>query len=280
MGTALVCGGGGVTGIAWEVGILAGLADTGIDLAGADTVIGTSAGSFVGAGVAGGVPLDDLYASQLADLPADRDGFAKLGWGAVAAWSWAAATSWDPVRARARVGAMALRTATMPEADRRAVIAARLPVSAWPERDLRVVAVEAVSGGTTVFTRASGVSIVDAVGASCAVPGVWPPVTIDGNRYIDGGVRSTTNVDLAAGCDPIVLLAPVPRSLGRHGRLDRQVAGLRAAGARVVVVSPSAAARQAIGRNVLDPAARAPSARAGRAQAATVAAAVSAVWSA
>ena len=123
-------------------------------------------------------------------------------------------------------------------------------------------------------------SIVDAVGACCAVPGVWPPVTIDGRRYVDGGVRSTTNVDLAAGCDRVVLLAPIPRSLGRHGRLDRQLATLRRAGAEVVVVAPDAAARRAIGRNVLDPAARAPSARAGRAQAATEAARVAAVWSA
>lgn len=275
---ALVCGGGGVTGIAWEIGVLAGLADAGVDLAAADVVIGTSAGSFVGTGVAAGVPLEDLYASQLE--PAGSGTPAKLGWTSVASWVWASTTSRDPVRAAARVGAMALRAPTMPEERRRAVIASRLPATTWPERDLRIVAVDAVSGETSVFTRDSGVDVVDAVGASCAVPGVWPPVTINGRRYVDGGVRSTTNVDLAAGCDRVVLLAPIPRSLGRHGRLDRQLATLRRAGAEVVVVAPDAAARRAIGRNVLDPAARAPSARAGRAQAAAEVARVAAVWSA
>jgi len=278
-GRALVCGGGGITGIAWEVGMLAGLASAGVDLAAADLVVGTSAGSFVGAAVASGVPLEALYEAQLAPLTAD-DVTARLGWGAIASWSWAMATSRDPVRGAARVGAMALRAPTVPEAQRRAVIASRLPVSSWPEStELRIVAVDAHSGEPAVFTRESGVDIVDAVGASCAVPGVWPPVTIDGRRYVDGGVRSTTNVDLAAGRDRVVLLAPIPRSLGWHGRLDRQLAALRAAGTRVAVVAPDAAARRAIGRNVLDPAARAPSARAGRAQAATVAAAVARVWS-
>ena len=277
-GRALVCGGGGVTGIAWTFGMLAGLAEAGVDLAGADVVIGTSAGSFVGTGVASGIAVDDLYASQLA--PPEAGVAERLGWGSVASWVWASATSRDPVRAAARVGAMALRAPTMPEERRRAVIAARLPAAGWPERDLRIVAVDAGSGRTAVFTRDSGVEIVDAVGASCAVPGVWPPVTIDGRRYVDGGVRSTTNVDLAVGCDRVVLLAPIARSLGRHHRLDRQLATLRRAGAEVVVVTPDAAARRAIGRNVLDPAARAPSARAGRAQAAAEVARVAAVWSA
>jgi NTE family protein len=277
-GRALVCGGGGVTGIAWEFGMLAGLADAGVDLAAADLVIGTSAGSFVGTGIASGVPVEDLYVSQLA--PPETGTPAKLGWGPMASWVWASATSRDPVRAAARVGAMALRAPTMPEQRRRAVIAARLPATTWPERDLRIVAVDAGSGQTAVFTRDSGVDIVDAVGASCAVPGVWPPVTIDGRRYVDGGVRSATNVDLAADCDRVVLLAPIARALGRHHRLDRQLATLRRGGASVVVVTPDAAARRAIGRNVLDPAARAPAARAGRAQAAAEAARVATVWSA
>ncbi|WP_203716959.1 patatin-like phospholipase family protein [Asanoa siamensis] len=277
-GRALVCGGGGVTGIAWELGMLAGLAAQGVDLTAADVVVGTSAGSFVGAGVASGVPVEDLYAAQLA--PPETGTPAKLGWTSVASWVWASATSRDPVRAAARVGAMALRAPTMPEARRRAVIAARLPTVDWPTgRDLRIVAVDAGSGETTVFTGDSGVDIVDAVGASCAVPGVWPPVTIDGRRYVDGGVRSTTNVDLATGCDRVVLLAPIARAVGRHHRLGRQLATLRRAGAEVVMVTPDPAARRAIGRNVLDPAARAPSARAGRAQAAAEVARVAAVWS-
>lgn len=111
--------------------------------------------------------------------------------------------------------------------------------------------------------------------ASCAVPGVYPPVTIDGRRYIDGGMRSGSNADLAQGYDRVVVLSPLPRGLGPMASVDAQVTGLVS---RVAVVSPDAAARTAIGKNVLDPAARAAAARAGRAQAADAAARVAEVW--
>jgi NTE family protein len=100
-------------------------------------------------------------------------------------------------------------------------------------------------------------------------------VTIDGRRYVDGGMRSAANADLAEGCDRVVVLAPIPRGVGPLASVDAQVTGMVA---RVAVVSPDEAARRAIGRNVLDPAARAGSARAGRAQAAGVAAQVTEVW--
>ncbi|MGK5440636.1 patatin-like phospholipase family protein, partial [Micromonospora sp. URMC 105] len=178
---------------------------------------------------------------------------------------------------RARVGAMALAARTPSEASRRAVIEARLPVRQWPARRLLVTAVDAHSGEFVVFDADSGVSLVDAVGASCAVPGVWPPVTISGRRHVDGGVRSTVNADLAAGAERVVVLAPVTSAFGPMPRLAAQVAALRSV-ARVAVVSPDRAARAAIGRNVLDPARRAAAARAGFAQAEAVAAEVAGVW--
>jgi NTE family protein len=269
-GRALVCGGGGVTGIAWMLGVIAGLAEAGVDLERADLTVGTSAGSVVGAQLAAGIPVEKLYAAQLDGGGAEIA--ARLGFRAMVGWGWAALSSRDPQRARVRIGRMALRADTMPEERRRAVFEARLPVHQWPDHDLRVTASDAQSGEFVVFDRTSGVALVDAVGASCAVPGVWPPVTIGGRRYVDGGVRSPTNADLAAGCARVVVLAPIGRGV------DRQVAGLRAAGARVAVVRPSAAARRAIGRNVLDPTRRGPSARAGREQAAQVRADVAAVW--
>ena len=110
------------------------------------------------------------------------------------------------------------------------------------------------------------------------VPGVWPPVSINGQRWIDGGMRSAANVDLAAGCERIVVIAPLVRGFRTMPSVARQVAELRSAGRAVVVVSPDQAALAAIGRNVLDPAHRAPAARAGHAQAASVAADVAAVW--
>jgi len=275
-GRALVVGGGGVTGVAWELGMLAGLAEAGVDLSTADLVVGTSAGSVVGAQFASGILVEELYARQLAAAGAEIA--ARMSTGAVLRWVWTALSSRDPQRARARIGRMALAAKTVPEAERRAVIESRLPGPDWPERRLLIAAVDAESGEFRAFDRESGVSLVDAVGASCAVPGVWPPVTIDGRRWIDGGARSSANADLAAGCERIVVLAPLTVGFGPMPSVAAQVRELRKH-ARVAVVSPDRAAKQAIGRNVLDPARRAPSARAGRAQAAAAAPAVAEVWS-
>ncbi|WFE40372.1 patatin-like phospholipase family protein [Micromonospora sp. WMMD998] len=276
MGRALVLGGGGVTGVAWELGLLAGLAARGVPLDEADLVVGTSAGSVVGAQVCSGVPLAELYAAQL--RPPRDEVPARLGLGVLARWAWAGARGRDAARARARVGALALAARTPSEQSRRAVIAARLPAREWPARRLLVTAVDAASGGFVVFDAGSGVSLVDAVGASCAVPGVWPPVTVDGRRYVDGGVRSPVNADLAAGAGQVVVLAPTSAAVGPMPRLAAQVSALRSAGARVAVVAPDRAARAAIGRNVLDPTRRPASARAGFAQATAVADEVAAVW--
>ena len=275
MTRALVLGGGGVTGVAWELGLLAGLADGGVELAGADLVVGTSAGSVVGAQVCSGVPVEELYAAQL--RPATGEVAARFGVGAVARLVWAGGRTRDAVRSRARIGAMALAARTPSEASRRAVIEGRLPSAQWPRRRLLVTAVDAGSGEFVVFDAASGVSLVDAVGASCAVPGVWPPMTVGDRRYVDGGVRSAVNADLAAGAEAVVVLAPVSSAFGPMPRLAAQVAALRGS-ARVAVLAPDAAARAAIGRNVLDPARRAAAARAGRAQAAAVVDEVAAVW--
>ena len=275
MSRALVLGGGGVTGVAWEIGVLAGLADAGVDLSAADLVVGTSAGSVVAAQFANGLPIEDMYARQLAGPGAEVA--ARMGTGAMLRWLAALVTTRDPRKARVRIGRMALAARTMSEAERRAVIEARLPVRDWPERRLLITAVDAVSGEFRAFDRDSGVSIVDAIGASCAVPGVWPPVTIGGRRWIDGGARSAANVDLAAGCAHVVVLAPLAGGIGPAPSVGRQVRALR--GAAVAVVSPDAAAKEAIGRNALDPARRGPAARAGRDQAARAAAAVAAAWS-
>lgn len=275
-GRALVLGGGGVTGIAWETGMLAGLAEAGIDLTSADLVVGTSAGSVVGAQILSGASLADLYAAQLTDATGEIA--ARMG--ATTMLRFVAALLWpgDEQHARARIGRAALRARTVPEAERRAVIERRLPSAEWPERRLLIASVDALTGELRIFDRSSGVSLPDAVAASCAVPLVWPPITIDGRRYIDGGVRSATNADLAAGCDRVVVLAPITYALRRSGSIRNQLASLGPS-IRSVVISPDAAARKAIGSNVLDPAHRVMSARAGHAQSAGVADSVAAVWS-
>jgi NTE family protein len=276
--TALVLGGGGITGIAWEIGLVAGLAEAGVDLSTADLVVGTSAGSVVGSQLTSGTALEDLYARQLE--PPAQERAARMGRAVLARYALAMLRARrDDVAFRRRVGELARTAAdaglTPTEDERRAAIVSRLPTTEWPDRPLVVTAVDAESGEFTTFTRDSGVELVAAVGASCAVPGVYPPVTIDGRRYVDGGVRSAANADLADGYDRIVVLAPIPRGFGPVASVDAQVTGLVS---RVAVVSPDGASRTAIGRNVLDPAARKPSARAGRAQAASVAARVAEVW--
>jgi NTE family protein len=260
MSLALVLGGGGVTGIAWELGVLLGLRDEGVDVTGADLVVGTSAGAAV-AGQLHALDLADLFARQLD--PEHHEIAAILDLRLMATIFGELMAEQPPSQvALAKVGAHALAATTVSEADRHVVIEHRLPSHEWPERALKITAVDAATGAFVAFDAASGVTLVDAVAASCAVPGVWPPVTIGGARYIDGGVRSPTCCDLAAGYDQVVVLAPLtgPSQALLQSELDAL------APASIAVVLADEAATAAIGPNPLDPAARPPAAEAGRRQ--------------
>jgi NTE family protein len=264
MSIALVLAGGGLTGIAWEIGVLAGLRDKGVDLTGAaDLVVGTSAGSAVGAQVLAGVDFDELVAVQLADehseITPELD-LAVLG----EIFGEMAGGKLPDQQGRVRIGTLALAAATVDEPTRRRVIERRLPSQEWPATRLVVTAVDAVTGDLAAFEASSGVSLVDAVAASCAVPGVWPPVTIGDHRYVDGGVRSIANADLAAGHDVIVVLAPLAGPAART--LEPEVDALRQAGSQVVVVNADDEAVAAMGINPLDPAYRRPALEHGRRQ--------------
>ncbi len=152
--------------------------------------------------------------------------------------------------------------------------AARLGDADWPSpRRLKVTAVDAESGAFHVFDGSDGVSLRDAVAASCAVPGVYPPVPIGGRSYIDGGARSGTNADLAADCERVLALAPMDRSIGPMKNVKQPLPDTPA-----LVISPDHIARESFGTNVLDTAARVASAQAGHAQAARVLDAVRAHW--
>ena len=274
---ALVLGGGGLSGIAWETGVLAGLAAGGADVTAADYVLGTSAGATVAAQLGSGLSLTELFerqtvpALQSAELSPDIGRVIEL----MESWEKLPLEYPDPVELRREVGQRALTVETVPEAERRAVIAGRLPRHSWPSRKLAVVAVEANTGDVRVFDQDSGADLVDAVTASCAIPGIWPPVTIGTGRYIDGGTRSAVNADLAAGYRRVLILAPMADLA-----LEEQSAGLVAGGAevQVQVIIPDDESTAAFGLNPLDPAVRAPAARAGYAQGERAAAAVSRLW--
>jgi NTE family protein len=279
-GRALVLGGGGVTGVAWELGVIAGLAEKGIDLGTADLIVGSSAGSVVGAQITTGTAVEELYQAQLAGPGSEVA--AKMGLGVMARFALATLRGGGEQAILRRIGDLALRTRTMPAAERKAVIASRLPRDEWPAQRLLITAIVAKTGEFTVFDRDSGVSLVDAVAASCAVPGVWPPSDVNGELYIDGGIRSPANVDIvgrqSASYDRVVVIAPLPAGLRRSASVASQVAALPV-GTRSVVVSPDDDTKAIIGRDLLNPAKRAGAARAGRRQAATVATAIEALWS-
>ena len=279
---ALVLGGGGVAGVAWELGILMGLYNRGVDVRDADLIIGTSAGSVVGAQITSGTDLESLFNAQL--TPVEQTKERKVEFDPdqmMEAFRQAIAGAGpDPKTIRARIGAYALAVSTIPEAERRTIIETRIPVHMWPKPRLLIVAVDTETGQEYIMDRTSGVSLVDAVSASCAVPGIWPPVTIAGHRYMDGGVRSATNADLAHGSDRVLILNPLGANANFLGEgLDAEVAALEREGSQVLVIAADAASTTAIGLNPLDPETRQPSALAGRTQGREHAPSVAVLWS-
>ena len=269
MRMALVLAGGGVAGIAWETGVLRGLGEAAPGLAAAvvsaDLIIGTSAGSTVAAQVTSGRPLPELYEDQVSGPSPEIDVDITIS-ELIERFTLAAHGAKSRGEVRRRIGALALDTPTVDEAVRRAVIEMRLPRHEWPAADVRIVAVDVATGEERIFDRHSGVSLVDAVAASCAVPGVWPPVTIDGRRYMDGGIRSASNVDLAAGYDRVLVLSPANADMPSLSgvKLKDELAAL--APAEVEVIDADSSAVASFGTNPLDPATRRPAAEAGKAQ--------------
>lgn len=277
--TALVLGAGGMTGAGWEIGVLQGLAEAGTDLTDADLIVGSSAGATVGARLASGkVPLGELYESRL--TAPDGELPARLGPGALFRYALAVLGSRTPEAYGRKLGRLATGARTVDPAARREVVAGRLGAAVdWPAHQrLLITAVDADSGELTAFDADSGVPLVDAVTASCAIPGVWPVVGLAGRRWIDGGVHSTANAQLAAGYERVVVIAPAASGNKVILSPARQGAALAAAGAKVEVITPDADSKRAFGRNPLDPSRRAPATRAGRAQAAAHARAVADVW--
>jgi NTE family protein len=266
---ALVLGGGGVAGIAWETGVLRGIADESPAAARAlldsDVLVGTSAGSAVATQIGSGCSLEDLFKRQIQESSAEIDPGNVID-NVVELFLQAVADPHSTVtQKRQRIGAVALATETLPEPVRRDVIAQRLPSQHWSDRVLRVTAIDISTGKLVIFDRDSGAKLIDAVAASCAVPGVWPPVTIGERRYMDGGIGSTINLHVADDCDTAVVLVPAgesaPSSFG-----EGPASEIAAFGGTALGLFADDESLAAFGSNPLDPRCRIASAEAGRAQ--------------
>ena len=282
MTRALVLGGGGPVGIAWESGLAAGLAEAGINLGEADLIIGTSAGSAVGAQLAMGRQPQQMYAAVAADVGNTRPGPTRANTGAGGAppnlmplmelMQKAQRGDIAPEEVRKEIGAFALGAKTMSEEDFIATFGRMLANSeGWPAKQYMCTAVDALDGSFHTWSHESGVPLSRAIASSCSVPGIYPPITIKGRRYIDGGMRSATNADLAKGYDNVIVVAVTaggegPMAEAGQKRLEGELDVLRKSGSKVTLIPPDAASRDAFGLNLMDFTRRAGAAETGLAQ--------------
>jgi NTE family protein len=293
---ALVLGGGGSTGNAWLIGVVAGLFDAGVDVTTADLTVGTSAGSTAAAQLAGASPTE-LLAGVLTS-PTQRTGPAGPVRFQAPATSHnpgtpvpnhlsrvtqIIASAADPADMRRKVGAGALALDAASDgtwsARWRATVATRLPRQNWPHHTMLITAVDAGTGEPVVFDRHSGVDLVDAVAASCSSS---LPYRIGDGRYIDGGYRRNENADLAAGRERVLVLSPFGgrtlHPLGWGMQLAAQIAELRAAGSYVEAIFPDSNSEHLFGGNAMDLSLRPAAAQAGYDRGGALAEQLSGFW--
>jgi NTE family protein len=280
---ALVLAGGGAAGNAWQLGLIAGLADAGVDVTDADLIIGTSAGSTVSAQITSGATPSDLYAAILAEPAPQRGAGSERARAGRRYYDWSndiISASSDAADMRRRMGAAAIEADTSDGADSarwRAIVAARLPGLVWPRRRVLITSVDAETGEPVVFDRDSGVDLVDAVAASSG-----NGYRIGERRFINGGNRRSENADLAAGYGAVLVLSPfggrsrTPREWGLD--LATQVAELRAGGSTVETVFPDDRAGDVFNADALDPSTRLPAARGGFEQGRDLAPRIAEIW--
>ncbi len=283
MTRALVLGGGGPVGIAWETGLVAGLADAGVAVHHADFILGTSAGSVVGSQLAVGRTPAEVLASEFAyaekakeaqaghrgpppDLSFLMDVLSRRTPGEA-----------TPQALMAEMGAKALAAETVSEE----VFLSGFPIPEvpWPTR-FACTAIDAETGEFLLWNQDTAAPLRLAVPSSCSVPTIFPPITIDGRRYIDGGMRSGTNADMARDHGKVVIVAVVPPMMAAlmQPTLDREIGVIRDHGGEAVLVVPDASCGAAFGMNLMDNGNREAIARAGFAQGRAEAARVGAFW--
>jgi NTE family protein len=272
MRRAVVLAGGGYAASAWELGLITGMADAGLDVRDADRFVGTSAGSRVALHLVSGVAHEDAYRRRLRPNPPSPEPPPAVDWVALRdGLARARHAGGTPTEILRRVGSLAVAAAAGRSASsRREIVAAQLPMATWPTRDVRIATVNADTGERRVFDRHSGIDLVDAVIATTASFGS-PPALFQGAHYFDGGYYSSDNADLATGCDRVLILAlerppgvPFPPLVS----LEEGVKALHDDGALVEVIRPDEATRAALAAagGVVHPGISAPAARAGRLQ--------------
>ena len=290
--TGLVLGAGGVLGAAWMTGALAGLSDR-LPCAAADVdlIVGTSAGSVLAAALRCRAPFEEMVAWQrgqatgllresaalaahdgpLPPLPRWRFGSVSLAWAALITPyrvpPWVAASAWLPHGRGQHAALRSLVTGLQ-------VASGGPPSSWWADGRTWIAAVDYDTGQRVLFGRdgAPAASLPDAVVASCSIPGWYEPAVIGGRRYVDGGVRSMTSLDVLADSDvqDVYVLAPMASTepdhpLRPHLRMERrlrqvltvvlvrQAKVLAARGKRVTVLTPGPRDLAAMGINLMDP---------------------------
>jgi NTE family protein len=268
----LALGGGGVVGVAWEVGVVAGLADAlGWDPAGVRVLVGTSAGSIVGTELLQGRTVDELVRTQLGDARGDVPVRPELDLGALGEifGTWTACDEMTPEVART-IGRRAASAATVPEDEYVASLGGLLAGDEWPAGDLRVTGVSVETGERAVWTSSSAVPLRRAVAASCSVPGMFPPVRIGDEAFVDGGVWSASNADalLGSGVEAAVFIGPLvgETGLGRVSALalERERTRLADEGIPLLEVVPGERFA-AFGHDLMNPAHRSTAVDVGRA---------------
>jgi NTE family protein len=295
----LVLGAGGVAGGAFHAGALAGLfAGTGWDPRRASIIVGTSAGSVTGATIRAGLSADDALAraSGRPLSPAGRRLLASAGGPASPPRlrvGRTAPTAGDVAGLLRRAAARPLTTrpsallsALLPEGPTATTmisdgIAGLLP-DGWPADPLWICAVRRTDGQRVVFGRDARPPLSAAVAASCAIPGVFTPVEIDGVAHVDGGAHSPTNADVLAdrALKLDIVIVSSPMSLAGRGLrlkadqpvrrwarllLDAEALRLRRRGIPVIALQPTPDVTDVMGPNAMDPRRRAAIADAARA---------------
>lgn len=272
---ALVLAGGGYVASSWEIGLLTGMADAGLDVRNADLFVGTSAGARVALDLTSGKPLEEFYQMRtgLGPAPGESPSRAeppnKIDWARIRAGvEDAKKAGGSPAEILRRMGALALTVAVGEAVDRRQTVAKQLSIKDWPKERVLIVAINMETGERRAFDRDSGIDLVDAIIATTASFGS-PPVSFHGEHYFDGGYYSGDNADLAIGCDRVLILSliPPPQAM-RLVPLDTAVAALRAAGAQVEVIHPDEETLAALSQSggQMHPSSARPAAIAGRVQ--------------